>query len=59
MACNEHSCDDCGFRDWDNLIWKECPQCGSKNVGNFFDEDGWWHPYDDDDDDDDGWRRVC
>lgn len=38
MACMEHYCIDCEKIDFDNKFWEVCPNCGSTNVSNDFDE---------------------
>lgn len=38
MACMEHACGDCHNRWFNNKEEIKCPECGSKDVSNWFDE---------------------
>jgi len=39
MACVAHDCHDCDYGWEDNRRGGSCPQCGSDNITNHFDED--------------------
>lgn len=38
MACIEHNCARCGFWSMDNERLRVCPDCGSNEISNIFDE---------------------
>ena len=38
MACMEHACRECGHVWFDNSVLHTCPECGSNDCSNMFDE---------------------
>lgn len=38
MACIESECRKCGFYSNSNIIWTQCPCCGSTDIGWAYDD---------------------